>query len=96
NKMKYISFVEQIVSERERVEVVLRAIKRVKKVLTSDANFISFVVNEPKTVFSYLESKGIIIRDRSNQFNFDGCLRVSIGTVEENNKFLKELKNALS
>lgn len=96
NKMKYESFVEQIVSERERVFLELNEIKRVKKVLTSDANFISFVVDEPKTVFSYLESKGIIIRDRSNQFNFDGCLRVSIGTAEENNKFLTELKNALS
>lgn len=96
NKVKYESFVDQILSERERVAAKLRGIKRVKKVLTSDANFISFVVDEPKTVFSYLESKGIIIRDRSNQFNFSGCLRVSIGTVEENNKFLNELKNALS
>lgn len=95
-KEKYESFVDQIVSERERVSAELRGIKRVKKVLTSDANFISFVVDEPKTVFSYLESKGIIIRDRSNQFNFSGFLRVSIGTAEENNKFLTELKNVLS
>lgn len=95
-KEKYESFVDQIVSERERVAAELKGIKRVKKVLTSDANFISFEVEEPKTVFSYLESKGIIIRDRSNQFNFSGYLRVSIGSAEENNKFLTELKNALS
>lgn len=96
NKQKYLGFVDAIVSERNRVAEELSRIKKVKKVLPSDANFISFVVDEPKKVFSYLESKGIIIRDRSNQFNFSGYLRLSIGTEEENNKFLTELKNILS
>lgn len=96
NRQKYYGFVDAIIKERNRVTDELIGIKKVKKVLPSDANFISFVVDEPKKVFSYLESKGIIIRDRSNQFNFSGYLRLSIGTVEENNKFLTELKNILT
>lgn len=96
NKEKYLGFIDEIVSERNRIANELSELKKVKKVLPSDANFISFVVDEPKTVFSYLESKGIIIRDRSNQLNLSGCLRVSVGTKEENSKFLQELKNALS
>lgn len=96
DKEKYLYFIDEIVYERNRIALKLSEIKKVKKVLPSDANFISFVVDEPRTVFSYLESKGIIIRDRSNQFNFSGCLRVSVGTKEENDKFLEELKNVLS
>ena len=94
-KEKYLGFVDGIISEREKVNKELCSMKNVKNVLLSHANFISFKVNEPQKVFQYLEGKGIIIRDRSNQYNFDGYLRVSIGTPEENNKFLKELKNIL-
>lgn len=92
---KYLGFVDGIINERERVDKELRAMKNVKNVLPSHANFISFQVEEPKKVFNYLEGKGIIIRDRSNQYNFGGYLRVSIGTPEENNKFLEELKNII-
>ncbi|KAF0151464.1 MAG: histidinol phosphate aminotransferase [Ignavibacteria bacterium] len=95
NKEKYLKLVDEILNERNRIAAALEEIKRVKKVLPSDANFISFAVDKPQTVFSYLESKGIIIRDRSNQFNFNGYLRVSVGTIEENNKFIEELKNIL-
>ncbi len=93
---KYLRFVDEILSERDRVTIELKKLKKVKKVLPSDANFISFVVDEPQKVFSCLESNGIIIRDRSNQFNFEGYLRVSVGTVEENNKFIDELKKILT
>jgi len=96
NKQKYLSFVDAIISERERVANELNRMTKVKKVLPSDANFISFIVDEPMKVFSCLEKKGIIIRDRSNQLNLKGCLRLSIGTKEENNKFLTELKKILS
>jgi histidinol-phosphate aminotransferase len=94
-KEKYLGFVYGIISERERVDKELRAMNNVRKVLPSHANFISFQVDEPQKVFQFLEGKGIIIRDRSNQYNFSGFLRVSIGTLEENDKFLAELKNIL-
>ena len=93
NKSKHDLFVNEIISERKRIENELKNISLVINVLPSDSNFISFKVEKPKEVFSFLESKGIIIRDRSNQFNFSGYLRVSIGTKEENDEFLKQLKN---
>ena len=94
-KEKYRNFVTRILNERERVADELKKMKNIRKVLHSDANFISFMVDEPKQVFSALESKGIIIRDRSSQYNFNGYLRVSVGTKEENDKFLTELNNIL-
>lgn len=95
NIAKRNEFIAKILSERKRVEKELLQRKKVLNVLPSDANFISFKVENPKKVFSYLESNGIVIRDRSNQFNFEGYLRLTIGTVEENNLFLKKLDEIL-
>lgn len=92
-KNEYENIVEKIIQERNRLMNELRNIKQVKNVLHSDSNFISFKVDEPKKVFNYLETKGIIIRDRSNQLNFSGYLRVSIGKPKENDRFLKALTN---
>lgn len=88
---KYYFFVNQILKEKQRVEQELKKNSLIINVLPSDANFISFKVSNPKDLFTYLEKKGIVIRDRSNQYNFDGYLRVSIGTKEENDKFLNQL-----
>lgn len=96
NKEKYKNLVEKIISQRNRIADELSKMKKVRKVLPSDANFISFFVDEPQKVFKVLEENGIIIRDRSDQYNFSGGLRVSVGTIEENNKFLKVLRKVLS
>ncbi len=93
NKSKHDYFVNEIIEERKRIESELKNISFIINVLPSNSNFISFKVEKPKEIFSYLESKGIIIRDRSNQFNFAGYLRVSIGAKKENDKFLNQLKN---
>jgi histidinol-phosphate aminotransferase len=99
NAMKNISkrdeFIHKILSERERIEKELRLRKNVLNVLPSDANFITFKVEDPQKVFRYIESKGIIIRDRSNQYNLSGYLRLTIGTEEENNLFLQKLDEIL-
>jgi len=96
NNAQYFNFVNEIIDERKMVYARLKKMENVIKVLPSDANFISFFVDEPKKIYKNLEASGIIIRDRSNQYNFKGGLRVSIGTKEENNKFLEALEKALT
>ncbi|HRE96986.1 MAG TPA: histidinol-phosphate transaminase, partial [Flavobacteriales bacterium] len=44
-------------------------------------------------VFLYLIKKQIIVRDRSNVILCDDCLRITIGTPEENHALLEALKN---
>jgi histidinol-phosphate aminotransferase len=88
-------YIKLILEQRERIDEALRANKKILNVLPSDANFISFKVEKPQKVFKYLEGNGIVIRDRSNQFNFGGYLRVTIGTKEENNLFLEKLNEIL-
>ncbi|MEJ5350345.1 MAG: histidinol-phosphate transaminase [Melioribacteraceae bacterium] len=95
NIEKRNQYIKMILQERERVYASLKSNKKILNVLPSDSNFISFKVENPKVVYSYLEKNKIIIRDRSNQFNFAGYLRVTIGTPEENNLFLEKLNEIL-
>ena len=52
----------------------------------SSANFIYFRVAEPRRVFETLCARGVLIREYAN------ALRVSVGTPEENDRFLDALK----
>ena len=83
--------VVKIKRERERVKMALQQIKGVRKVFESDANFILFKIDNAVTIQKKLSDQGIVIRDRSNQPLLDDCLRVTVGTVDENNLFLDKL-----
>ena len=88
-------FVEQINKEKERVIEQLSNVEGVLSIFPTDANFILFRVYDADAVYNKLVSKGIIIRSRSNQLKLKGCLRVTIGKPEENEKFLTALKEVL-
>ncbi len=81
--------------ERDYLTEELRSINGIKNVYTSDANFILFKVDNADKIHEKLINKGIIIRNRSNQLNLEGCLRVTVGTHEQNQKFIKELRAVL-
>lgn len=83
--------VKMILQERERLLSELRKIKQIRA-LESDTNFIIVMVDEPKQVFEALRTKGILVRDVSKYPLMQKCLRLSIGTPEENNRVLEELK----
>jgi len=95
NKSQRDYFVNLIKKEKDRVADILKSNQKILSIAKSDSNFISFKVNQPQEVFTYLEKNGIVIRDRSNQLNFSGYLRVTIGTKEENDLFLLKLSEIL-
>jgi histidinol-phosphate aminotransferase len=95
NSSKKVTFVNDIRFERERVKLELEKIDEVDKVFDSNANFILFRCNEAKKVYEKLVTKGMIIRYRGNQMNLKNCLRVTIGTKDENNLFLSKLKEVI-
>ncbi|MGK9477283.1 histidinol-phosphate transaminase [Melioribacter sp. OK-6-Me] len=88
-------YVKEIMAQREFLFHQLKRNKKVINVLPTDTNFISFKVENPREVYNYLEKNGVIIRDRSNQYNFQGYLRVTVGTPSENELFLKKLDEIL-
>ena len=80
------------VEERERLSNELASLAMVKKVYPSDANFILIEVENALDTYNALVAEGIIIRDRSKVTLCEGCLRITIGTPEENKTLLETLK----
>lgn len=89
------NYVSEINSEKIRMLNELRKINKIEKVFGSDANFILFRCPNADSVYEALADKGIIIRNRSSQKNLENCLRVTIGTQEENNILLNMLRDIL-
>ncbi|MEI9920070.1 MAG: histidinol-phosphate transaminase [Bacteroidota bacterium] len=88
------SIVQKIISERTRLANELLKIKTIKKVYPSDANFLLVKIDDAGNVYTNLIIDGIVVRDRSRVKLCDDCLRITIGTPEENNRLLEALKSA--
>ncbi|HPN37894.1 MAG TPA: histidinol-phosphate transaminase [Melioribacteraceae bacterium] len=95
NVANYNKLVSLIKKEREFLIKEMSNINQIKKIYKTEANFILFKVNNPKEVYKKLAERDIIIRDRSSQINLEGCLRISVGTREQNQLFIKNLKEVL-
>ena len=67
------------------------------EVFPSDANFILFRVNHATRIFQMLKEKGILIKNLDSAHALlDNCLRVTVGTFEENAQFIATLQNLLN
>lgn len=75
--------------ERERIAAELARIGVV--VLPSGANFFLFKTEKPEELWAALLARGVLIRDVA----LPEHLRVTVGTPEENDRFITELKSAL-
>ncbi|MCD0488529.1 histidinol-phosphate transaminase [Pedobacter sp. MC2016-14] len=80
------------VSERAKLTEDLLGLASVKKVYPSDANFILVKVDDAAHLYNSLVDQGIITRDRSKVTLCEGCLRVTVGTPDENETLLEALK----
>lgn len=83
--------VSEIIAERDLLADNLRANKLVKELYHSDANFILAKFDEPDAVYDYLISNGVIVRNRNKVKGCEGCLRITVGTPEENRLIIKLL-----
>jgi len=82
--------------ERGRLLQELRRISGVTA-YPSDANFILFRTNEAERVFDGLKQRGVLIRSLHGSHRLlAGCLRVTVGTPDENTAFLTALKQTLA
>jgi histidinol-phosphate aminotransferase len=85
-------WVEEILKEREALAKALRNLKMVEKVFPSDANFLLVRVKDAPSTYQYLMNDKIIVRDRSKVNLCYNCLRITVGTPEENNRLIEALK----
>ncbi len=84
--------VKEIIGEREQLRLFLEGLPFIEKVWPSDANFLLIRSSISKKIFDSLINEGIVIRDRSNQPKLENCLRITVGTPEENLKLREVLK----
>lgn len=82
------SEVELIKSERRRLADALADLPRVRKVWPSDANFLLVQVDDARGLYAELLDAQVIVRDRSKVSGCEGCLRITVGTPQENDKVL--------
>jgi histidinol-phosphate aminotransferase len=84
--------VRTLVAERERLASAFRAFPFISKVFPSDANFVLIRCTDARAVYEHLAQGGIIVRDRSTESLLEQCLRITVGTPEQNNALLQALK----
>ena len=91
-KIKGLPDVAELTLERGVLEAALPNFEFVRKIHPSDANFLLVEVEDADGLYGYMMDKGIILRNRSTQLHCEGCLRITIGTPEENKALLAALK----
>lgn len=84
--------ISRIKSERRRLQEALAGCRAVERVFPSDANFLLMRVKDAKKLYSQLLQAKVIVRDRSSQPMCSECLRVTVGTPEENERMLDIVK----
>ncbi|AKH93926.1 histidinol-phosphate transaminase [Elizabethkingia anophelis] len=87
---KYQSEIKTILAEKERLEKEFLQLSLIKKIYPSDANFILVEVNDADGIYNNLVQQKIITRNRNSVIA--GCIRITIGTTEENNQLIAALK----
>ncbi|MBQ2522169.1 MAG: histidinol-phosphate transaminase [Bacteroidales bacterium] len=83
--------VATVLEERARLERELPRFPFVRKIWPSDANFLLVQVDDADATYDHLTRDGIIVRNRNRVKGCQGCLRITVGLPEENDKLLKSL-----
>lgn len=87
------NWVEATLVEREKMVAELSKLKMVQHIYPTDANFLLVKVDDANGTYQKLVDKGIIVRNRNSVSLCLGCLRITVGTKEENETLLEELKS---
>ncbi len=80
---------QSLIAERIRVAARLATLPCVRRLWPSDSNFILFEVTDSARVMSATRAVGVVLRDRSRDYGLTNCVRMTMGTPEENNAALE-------
>jgi histidinol-phosphate aminotransferase len=85
--------IRETITERVLLTKELENIPLVKKIFPTDANFLLVKMENATGVYESLKDKGIIVRNRSNVILCEDCLRITVGTNEQNKQLLATLRS---
>lgn len=87
------SWIKETLIQRDNLVLQLKDFDFVLDIFPSDANFILVKTTDPKGIYTFLVEQGVIVRDRSKVDLCAGCLRITVGTPQENNTLIQTLQN---
>ena len=87
------AWVDKTIAERSRLIEKLADLDLVEKIYPSDANFVLVRTTDPSAIYQHLLNERIVVRDRSRVTLCEGCLRITVGTADENDRLLRSLGN---
>lgn len=83
--------VKELIAARDNLGQRLAALECVKTVHPSDANFLLVEVSNANGIYEYLKNAGVIVRNRSRVALCGNCLRITVGTDEENDLLIEKM-----
>lgn len=97
NHLESIRFkIDKIKEERTRLRSGLDKLPVVQKIYPSDANFLLIKIDKALEIYKKLADREVIVRYRGNEPLCENCLRITVGTRDENQTLLKTLKEITS
>ena len=87
------AMIRETVTEREVLARSLQQLPLVQHVYPSDANFLLAKMAGATDIYNYLKTRGIIVRNRSQVLLCEDCLRITVGTPEQDRQLIDALKN---
>lgn len=95
NNIQWVNeHIKDTVKERAQLITALQALAFVENIYPTDSNFLLVKINKAEKIYDYLISNSIVVRNRSRVTLCEGCLRITVGTPEENKLLLTALKNS--
>ena len=92
DKISVEKWVNMLLLERGRLMQAFAELPICEKVYPTDANFFLAKMTDAQKIYDYLVNKGIIVRNRTRITLCNNCLRVTIGTKDENGELLGALR----
>lgn len=90
---KMRSWVDYLLEQRTELQKQLSEVDFVEMIYPSDANFLLVKVKDANATYQQLTEKGIIVRNRNKIVLCGNCLRISVGTKEENQLLIAALNS---
>jgi histidinol-phosphate aminotransferase len=90
NPALYEANKQVILSEKTRLINALKQLNQVVKTYPSDANFLLVEVTDATRIYADLIAQSVVTRNRNNVI--ENCIRITVGTPEENNALIEALK----
>ena len=83
--------IQLILDEKKLLIQSLKELKLTKKIFPSDANFVLIEVENADKIYKKLVEENVIVRNRNSVIK--NCLRITVGSSEENLKLIETLQN---